>query len=325
MTELTRQQVRAAYTSFATGVTVVTAFDGSGHACGMTASSLNPISLDPPLVSVALTHGSPNYDSFMRSGTISISILNERQSDLARHFATPQVDKFAGVPLEPGEAGVPPIIRSAVAALVCEPETSLEVGDHTLLIARVTRTTVRESAPLIYHRGTFFETAQQADNEVESRRQRATMVGFIVEDEDRVALMADPYSSGDLVVPMGRLVGGTSTSEAVSRAAHRIFQEEIDIDFLYSIVDVQGGHTCLIYRGRRLGGAAQASEVTWYRETELPWSLVRDRSVEVVLRRYFSERVQDQFGVYVSIGNGRIATMSAPAEWEDAYPVGRPR
>ncbi|WP_449281715.1 flavin reductase family protein [Leucobacter sp.] len=322
MSELTRQQVRAAYTSFATGVTVVTAFDGAGRPCGMTASSLNPISLDPPLVSVALTHGSPNYDSFVQSPVISISILNERQSDLARHFAMPHDDKFAGVPLEDVETGVPPVIRDGVASMICETQQTFEVGDHTLLIARVVKTAVRENPPLIYHRGTFFETAQQAGNEVESRRQRATMVGFIVEDDDRVALMADTYASGDLVIPMARLVGGSSTSDAVSRAAQRIFKEEIEIDFLYSIVDVSDSHTCLVYRGRRLGGATTAQDVTWYRETELPWSLVRTRSSEVVLRRYFRERVKDQFGVYVSIGNGRIATMSAPSEWEDAQTIG---
>jgi flavin reductase (DIM6/NTAB) family NADH-FMN oxidoreductase RutF len=317
MSELSRQQVRGAYTSFATGVTVMTAYDQDGRPCAMTASSLNPISLDPPLVSVSLTHGTPNYGNFLNCGAFSLSILSESQSDLARHFATPMEDKFAGIPTDDAGEGAPPVLSGGVAWLVCVPRNTFEVGDHTLLVAEVVRTSVADRAPLIYHRGTFFGVSPQVETEIDARRQRATMVGFIVEDDDRIALMPDAYASGSLTVPMTRLVGGRSNSEAVSLAGQRLFGEEIEIDFLYSVIDVNDTLTCLIYRGKRISGALPAAGIMWFAESEMPWDSIGSRSCATVLHRYFDERVRDQFGVFVNIGKGRIATVGSASEWEE--------
>lgn len=311
---LDRQRLRAAYTSFATGVTVVATNDHDGRLWGMTASSFYSISLEPPLVSISLTRDTPSYNAFVNSKEYAISILSMEQSGLSRHFATPSEDKFVGVDLEPtGFAS--PVLSGTAAWMICSPQDIHEIGDHTLLVGRVLAAGIHDRPPLVYHRGTFYALADQATEEIERLRQRVSTVGFIVEYDDAVALVRDPHTASGWTLPMGRLAGGRTNSEALAATASRLIGESVEPDFLYSMIDINDHLTCLVYRGRLTGAPAGSSKVRWFAVEDIPWQDVSTSKVFALLKRYLEERVADQFGVFVNVGRGRIATITTEHEW----------
>ena len=107
---------RAALGRFPSGVTVVTLDDGDGGVHGITVSSFVSLSLNPPLVGVAIgrkarAHGMIGAPSF------AVSVLAADQAALSDHFAARPV----ALPADPFEvlAGHQ-VVRGAAAPLVCE-------------------------------------------------------------------------------------------------------------------------------------------------------------------------------------------------------------
>ena len=78
---------------FVTGVTVVSAFDGE-QPFGITVNALSSVSLDPPLVMVALDRRRFLTPIVRAAGRYAVNILSEDQQALS--------DCFAGAPVEPG-------------------------------------------------------------------------------------------------------------------------------------------------------------------------------------------------------------------------------
>lgn len=133
-------------------VTIVTTFD-DGKPHGATVSSLASLSLAPPLVSVALDSRSRLLQSIRNTGKFGINILDHHQAELARTFAGPSEDRFAGLRWRLQD-GVP-ALSNAAGFMVCELSQSLESGDHELLIGLVGTGRTTPQAPLIYSHRTF--------------------------------------------------------------------------------------------------------------------------------------------------------------------------
>ncbi|WP_218016633.1 flavin reductase family protein, partial [Sphingobium chlorophenolicum] len=96
MREDRKKAFRNALGNFATGVTIVTTRDGDGRPVGLTASSFNSVSLDPPMVLWSLALDSPNMAAFRQAGGWAVHILSADQEELSNRFATRGIDKFAG-------------------------------------------------------------------------------------------------------------------------------------------------------------------------------------------------------------------------------------
>ena len=67
-------EFRRALGCFATGVAVVTTVDGEGEPVGMTVSSFNSVSLDPPLVLWSIANDAQSYESFMSANHFAVGI-----------------------------------------------------------------------------------------------------------------------------------------------------------------------------------------------------------------------------------------------------------
>jgi flavin reductase (DIM6/NTAB) family NADH-FMN oxidoreductase RutF len=139
---------------FATGVTVMTTRCPQGRVAGVTVSSFNTLSLDPPLVLWSLALNAPSLDVFRAAGRFAVNILAEDQAQLALQFARGAEDKFRGATVSEGLGGVP-LIDGAVAHLECVIERRDPGGDHELYIGRTVRTHSSERHPLIYAKGRF--------------------------------------------------------------------------------------------------------------------------------------------------------------------------
>src|SRR5205085_9346517 len=102
---------------FTTGVAVITTRDGDER-FGVTASAVSSLSMEPPMLLVCLNRRLPTRDALLEAGTFAVNILGEDQHELAMQFATRSPDKFAGVGVRDGAAGVP-LLDDALAHLEC--------------------------------------------------------------------------------------------------------------------------------------------------------------------------------------------------------------
>lgn len=140
---------------FATGITVLTALDSSGAPVGMTANSFASISLDPPLVSLAIDHAASIHQELLAAPHFTVNILEAHQEALSRRFASGLPDRFDGVGWHRGLADQV-LLDGALAHLVCERWKTFEAGDHTILIGRVVGGQAAEHGrPLLYYRGGY--------------------------------------------------------------------------------------------------------------------------------------------------------------------------
>ncbi len=147
---------RAALGLFATGVTIVTARAADGTPVGLTANSFNSVSLDPPLVLWSLRTAAHTMPTFARGTHYAIHILAADQLDLAKRFATRDIDRFAGLAIDGGAGGVP-LIPGCAAVFECANRSQYAEGDHVIFVGEVERCMHRAGAqPLIFHGGRYF-------------------------------------------------------------------------------------------------------------------------------------------------------------------------
>lgn len=154
--EFTSDTFRLVMGHFATGVTVVTVFDGD-KADGITVNALSSVSLDPPLVMVALDRRRHIVPAVRASGRYAVNVLGEGQQHLSDCFAgaelEPGRDVFCGATWRPGETGLP-LIDGSIATLECTIVQTVSVGDHDLYIGHVDAlaSEVDHPSPLLYFR-----------------------------------------------------------------------------------------------------------------------------------------------------------------------------
>jgi flavin reductase (DIM6/NTAB) family NADH-FMN oxidoreductase RutF len=153
------EQLRHAMRAWTTGVAVVTA-QHDGHRYGMTVNSFTSISLDPPLISVALKHLTHTHELVEKSGQFAITVLASHQKDLSDRFAgkLPNIqDRFDGVATEKLLIDAP-LIREGVACFNCRVLQSIPVGENTLFVAEVIAARGEgEGSPLVYHNRTYWK------------------------------------------------------------------------------------------------------------------------------------------------------------------------
>lgn len=139
---------------FATGVTIVTARDGGGAPCGLTANAFTSVSLDPPLVLVCIDRRSRTRACVLAAQAFAVNVLAAEQEAWARRFAARTGDRFAGLRLTAARTGAP-ILDGVLAWLDCVVERTVEIGDHTVVVGHVLAGHAREGAPLVFFRGRY--------------------------------------------------------------------------------------------------------------------------------------------------------------------------
>lgn len=138
---------------FASGVTVVTTtLDGKPF--GTTASAVTSLSLEPPLVLIAMNQESATGAAIAQQGSFAINILGEEHGEIAVNFARKGGDKFAAVELADGRH-TGPLLADALAHVECRVTEQVTAGTHTIFIAQALVASARPGAPLAYFRGKF--------------------------------------------------------------------------------------------------------------------------------------------------------------------------
>lgn len=131
--------LRQVMRTWASGVTVVTAANGTQHH-GMTVSSFTSMSLQPPRILVSLEKITRTHEMAIKSGFFGITILAEDQASISDRFAgrisTLDENRFEGLAIETLSSGSPFIV-GGLAFLDCRIFNTFDAGIHTLFIGDV--------------------------------------------------------------------------------------------------------------------------------------------------------------------------------------------
>jgi flavin reductase (DIM6/NTAB) family NADH-FMN oxidoreductase RutF len=149
---------RSALGRFATGVAVITTESRADPSpVGLTISSFNSVSLEPPLVLWSLSKAASSLRHFQHAERYVIHILAASQLHLAKRFASgPQNKRFEGLPLTRAPGGTLMLNDPECAAwFECHNMQQHEAGDHLIFIGQVERCQRSFAQPLVYHAGDF--------------------------------------------------------------------------------------------------------------------------------------------------------------------------
>jgi flavin reductase (DIM6/NTAB) family NADH-FMN oxidoreductase RutF len=136
-------------------VSVLT-FELDGIRFGVTVGSVVSLSLEPPLVGVAIGLQSSTHEPIRRTDRFAINALAGDQEQLAQHFArsVPPIVLWQGIAVreEPG----PPLLDGALGWIRCRRGADYPVGDHTLFVGEVESIEIgREGPGLAYLRQSY--------------------------------------------------------------------------------------------------------------------------------------------------------------------------
>ncbi len=155
MTVGDQKQLRTALGQFATGVAVITAQDAAGGLIGLTMSSFNSVSLDPPLILFSVDRRANSLKALLDAEGYAVNILSRDQEELSNRFARALSDKWSNVEHSLGHAQAP-LLHGAIAHFECAPYGQHDGGDHVIVVGRVLRFAFNPDAePLVFFRGKY--------------------------------------------------------------------------------------------------------------------------------------------------------------------------
>jgi flavin reductase len=143
---------------FATGVAVVTT-DGKAGPHGLTANAIASLSLDPPLVLVAVEKRAHSLDYLTKNGCFAINILRVDQEEISRRFATPGPKDFAGLNITTAGTTAP-ILSDCLAFVDCRVVEILPGGDHEIFVGEIVAGEYHGGKPLLYFAGGYRHIAE---------------------------------------------------------------------------------------------------------------------------------------------------------------------
>ncbi|MCU7611498.1 flavin reductase family protein [Anaplasma capra] len=139
---------------FATGVTVVTTVDCHGVMHGVTVSSFNSVSLNPPLVLFSIEKSSSRFGAFSSCARFIVNILGESQADISADFANRSRHHWENHDFVTVDGM--PVIGGAITYLHCAMHHLYDGGDHKIVVGEVLDCkALTDEGPLLYYRGEY--------------------------------------------------------------------------------------------------------------------------------------------------------------------------
>ena len=181
MADFDAETYRTVLRRFATGVAVVTTWDGE-RPWGTTVNSFSSVSLRPPLVLVAFDRSRRIVPGLRRTGRYAVNILGEESRALSDCFAggpapasDPGADRaeLCGAEWRRGATGLP-VLAGAIASLECTVVDVHPAGDHDLYVAHVDTATAvgKEPLPLLYYSGRYLRIERASSHELGGKPER---------------------------------------------------------------------------------------------------------------------------------------------------------
>jgi flavin reductase (DIM6/NTAB) family NADH-FMN oxidoreductase RutF len=155
MAGISETDFRSAMATFAAGVTVITTIDAAGKPAGLTATAFSSVSKNPPLCLVCVAKSADAYAALHGAGRFAVNFLASTEEFVSGQFAVHGIDKFEGIPWEPGPATGCPLVTGTIGAVECTTHAIHDAGDHDVLIGAIQNVVTTPGEPLIYFRGRY--------------------------------------------------------------------------------------------------------------------------------------------------------------------------
>jgi len=152
------QKQRKIMGQFATGVTVVTTGGEAGQH-GLTANAVASLSLDPPLVLIAVDKGASSRDFLKKNRCFAVNILRLEQEEASRRFATAGPKDFTGLEIIMA-ATTAPILADCLAFVDCRVIDIFPGGDHEIFVGEILAGEYHGGEPLLYYAGGYRQLAE---------------------------------------------------------------------------------------------------------------------------------------------------------------------
>lgn len=155
------KEFRKALGQFATGVALITARDREGLPVGITVSSFNSVSIDPPLILFSVDRRTLSLPALLAAEGYAVNILDQSQESISAQFAKAMQKNWQTVAHTPGHAEAP-LIEGALAQFECSPYAHHDGGDHIIFIGRVVQfRNMHDGIPLLFFRGKYHSIRTQ--------------------------------------------------------------------------------------------------------------------------------------------------------------------
>src|SRR5262249_7487049 len=130
---------------------------------GLTANAVASLSLDPPLVLVAVDQRAATLDYLKQNRCFAVNILRLDQEALSRRFAKAGPKDFPGRNINTA-ANRPPPLADCLAFLDCRVFDILPGGDHLIFIGEILAGEYHGGEPLLYFSGGYRRLAARGDS-----------------------------------------------------------------------------------------------------------------------------------------------------------------
>ncbi len=143
---------RSVLSHFASGVTLVTIHhEEEQH--GLTVSAFASISMEPPIIMVAINQNGHSHDLLMKEGaTFAVNLLAADQAEASNRFAWGHEDERFKIEAWTTAVTGAPILSNALAWLDCTVHAAHHVGSHTIFLGQVQEASTPRAGelPLLY-------------------------------------------------------------------------------------------------------------------------------------------------------------------------------
>ncbi len=305
MSEFDAKELRAAFGSYMTGVTVVTAKADYGSHVGFTANSFTSVSLDPPLLLVCPGNHLSSFDVFKKAQHFAVNILAEDQEAISNLFASSKVDRFAQTDWSEDRFGSP-IIDGVAASFSCSTHQQIDAGDHIILLGEVRAFENNPAKGLGYSSSGYFNLNPQYNIAGERTEPVIAFAGALIVCGDQVLVKE---VDGKYELPV---VESTDPYRDPSAIGQWLTDRGLDVEIrqTYSVFDAPVTNEHFTYyraTARSLDGESVGKFVPI--ET-LDAERMAQPGATSMMRRFKSEFSNQQFGLF--IGNADSGDVHPP-------------
>ncbi len=285
--------LRNAFGTFLTGVTVVTTREKGGIPRGFTANSFTSVSLDPPILLMCVDKTAESFGVFTESPGFAVNILAEKQIETSGLFASKRPDKFDITSWTESLTGYP-LLDGSCAWFDCRRNQVIDAGDHVIILGEILSYDYNDKIGLGYMRGGYLRLGLEQSALKAASASADVIVGAIVEYEGKLLLINDA-ETGELIVPASGMNGEPGSLSKL----HKILSNlgiEISISSLFAVFEhEQSGQQFIYYRAK---ASADLSGSDFWSPEEIPWRRIKSTATHTMLQRYISESECGRYGVY---------------------------
>ena len=193
-TALDSADYRRALAQFPTGVTVVSTTHVDGSRVGLTASSFNSVSMQPPLILWSVANNTYCARVFEQSECFVVNVLGKQQVDISNGFASRVAERFEGIDYRIAPCGCP-VIADTAAWFECRVWNLYDGGDHMIVVGEVRDFQYNDAVmPLVFTRGSYAVPVPQPP----------------LDNENSRPLPQDGFLSNYMLYQLHRIYGGYS-------------------------------------------------------------------------------------------------------------------